>query len=537
MKDITPMELVDRLRLNLRDAAIGVGETDFGLLLEKGFLNSVLAFETAVRDGDASDRPEMISPPLPKEDGTKGSRSRDLGGSPEPHSSNRRRTDDRGQDLGLLDTDIDETARRIEARELSPIELVDAALSRIGERNDFINAFQLVMADAARLEAEAAQRDITASGPKSPLHGIPVAVKDIFDIEGLPTRAGSLILGAVPAKKDSHAVSRLKNAGAIIVGKTSLPEFSFSPGSNNDHFGATRNPLDPERDSGGSSAGSAAAVADGMALGALGSDSGGSTRIPASFCGLVGLKPAWSWSSLGGTAGLSWSLDTLGILSKSVRDALLIASVLDESETWKRDVHGLPSVSGLCIGAIRGEGRGRALADPDVLKAWEQGLSSLREAGATIVDIEMEELPQLRAVNGAILAMEAAALHREMQSKHLDKYGEFARLGLLVGWAYGPTDYLRARQLLGRLRAKALSRFESIDLLCSPTMTSEATLLGRPPKITLTAPFNALGWPAISIPGGRGETGLPVGFQLVARPGDEASMLAAAFAVESGWLC
>lgn len=536
MKDMTPMELVDRLRLNLRDAAIGVGETDFGLLLEKGFLNSVLAFETAVRDGDASDRPEMLSPPVTRVVGTMDPRSRKLSDSPGPNFSNRRMADERGQDLGLLGTDITETAKRIAARELSPIELVDAALARIGERNDFINAFQFVRADAARFEAEAVQRDIAVSGPKSPLQGIPVAVKDIFDIEGLPTRAGSLILGSAPAKEDSPAVSRLKKAGAIIVGKTSLPEFSFSPGSNNDHFGATRNPLDPERDSGGSSAGSAAAVADGMALGALGSDSGGSTRIPASFCGLVGLKPAWSWSSLGGTAGLSWSLDTLGVLSKSVRDALLVASVLDENEVWQRGLRGLPSVSGLRIGAIRGEGRGRALADPDVLKAWEQGLSFLMEAGATIVDIEMEELPQLRAVNGAILAMEAAALHREMQSKHLDKYGEFARLGLLVGWAYGPTDYLRARQLLGRLRAKVLSRFESLDLLCSPTMTSEATLLGRPPKITLTAPFNALGWPAISVPGGRGETGLPVGLQLVAMPGDEASMLASALLVESGWL-
>jgi len=531
MKETSLGEIVDRLRINLRVADIVVSDEDLKLIAEKGFLNSVLAFETAIRGGDASDRPEFA----PKSTASTEADTR-MAGHPIAGfgAGSRIRTED------PLGGDIVETVRQLRSGETSPLELLEASLARIESRNPSINAFANVRAEEARAEAKAAGEEFARGSIRGPLQGIPVAVKDIFDVEGMATKAGTIILGTETASRDATAVGRLKKAGAIIVGKTRLPEFSFSPGSNNDHYGPTRNPRDPERDSGGSSAGSAAAVADSMALAALGSDSGGSIRIPASFCGVFGWKPAYGWASLEGSVGLSWSLDTLGVLAKSVRDAELLASILAdrgpmaETTAWKGSgTTSGRSLAGMRIAAIRGEGRGRPLADPDVLTSWATGLDALRDAGADVVDVEVEEFPALRAINGAILSMEAAALHRDLQAKRLSDYGEFARLGLLVGWAYGPADYLRARQSLGRLRADLSAKFPAVDLYCSPTMTSEATALGKPPKITFTAPFNALGWPAMSVPWGRGAKGLPVGLQLAAEPGGESAILEAAAALEA----
>ncbi|MEI6877029.1 MAG: amidase family protein, partial [Spirochaetota bacterium] len=189
-------------------------------------------------------------------------------------------------------------------------------------------------------------------------------------------------------------------------------------------------------------------------------------------------------------------------------------------------------IRGTRVGVVRGEGKGRAAAPDDILAAWERGLDVLRSGGARLVDIEMEELPALRAVNSAILAIEAAARHSEFQRTRLADYGDFPRLGLLAGWAYGPTDLLRARQALATLRVRCLARFDDLDFITTPTMVSEAPPLGRPPKLTFTSPFNALGWPAISIPSGFGETGLPVGLQLVGLPGNDGHLLGVAAFME-----
>ncbi len=517
MNELTIADLVERLRGSLRGAGIPASEEDIGAIEERGFLNGILAFEAALKGADPAGRPDFAPSPA-AHDGEASWVGRDM-----PSHS--------GEGIAA-------TMRKLRAGELSSFEIVSSSFARIEERNRLIKAFTEVRTEAALAEARKADEELRSGSGKGLLLGIPIAVKDIFDVEGMATRAGTTILGATPALRDSAAVAALRRAGAIIIGKTSLPEFSFSPGSNNDHYGPTRNPRNPERDTGGSSAGSAAAVADAMALGALGSDSGGSIRIPASFCGLVGWKPAWAWSSLEGAVGLSWSLDTVGVLATRVEDAMLMGAALGHRPfaSFPKTPAGPSSgraLAGLRIGAIRGEGRGKAPADADVLSAWEGGLAALREAGATIVDLEMDELPILRAVNSAILAIEAAAFHRDMQARHLAEYGDFARLGLLAGWAYGPADYLRARQALGVLRNRMLARFESIDLLSSPTMTSVATALGKPPKITYTAPFNALGWPALSMPCGEGAGGLPVGLQLVGRPGDEASIFDAAFELEA----
>lgn len=532
MKELEAADLGERLRGALRDAAIPVSEEDLVALGEKGFLNAVLAFEAALRGENASAPPDFGG-------GAAGPGAGDGSVRPAAEAEGRARTRAGGAGAAsLLELGLIEAGEGLREGRFTPLELLEASLERAAARGAELNAFHSLRADEARVEAAKAGEELRRGEIRGPLHGIPVAVKDIFDLAGRPTRAGSLILGSAPATVDAPLVARLRGAGALIIGKTSLPEFSFSPGSNNEHYGPTRNPHDPERDSGGSSAGSAAAVAEGIVPVALGSDSGGSVRIPASFCGVVGWKPAWGWASLEGTAGLSWSLDTAGTLARSLEDSLLVARVLadpgKEGRAGPASLAGLrgKGLQGLRIGAIRGEGRGKAPADEASLRAWNRGLALLEARGARIVDLELEELPRLRAMNSAILAIEAAALHRELQARRLADYGEFARLGLLVGWAYGPADYLRARQALGGLRASMLGRFAEVDLLSSPTMTSEAPALGKPPRITFTAPFNALGWPALSLPCGRGEAGLPLGFQLIGRPGDEERIFRAALALE-----
>ncbi len=212
-------------------------------------------------------------------------------------------------------------AARLQRGELSPVELTEQALTRIGQRDPVLNAFQLVLGERARAAARRAEAEIRGGNYRGPLHGVPVAIKDLLDLAGTPTTAGSKILADNLRSNDSAAVERLEAAGAIIVGKTRMSEFAYAPGSHNPNYGHTRNPRNLAHDTGGSSSGSAAAVADGLVYAALGSDTGCSIRMPAAFCGLVGLKPTFGRVSQAGGVTLSWSLDHLGPLTRSVADA------------------------------------------------------------------------------------------------------------------------------------------------------------------------------------------------------------------------
>ena len=374
------------------------------------------------------------------------------------------------------------------------------------------------------------------------LHGVPVAIKDLLDLAGTPTTAGSIIPGERAAAADSAAVERLRAAGAILVGKTRLAEFAYSPGSNNAHFGPTRNPHDPTRDSGGSSSGSGAAVADGMVAAALGSDTGGSVRIPAALCGIVGLKPTFGRVSLRGAVPLAWSLDHLGPMTRTVPDAALLLEVLagaDDGDPRTRDVavpmyrDGLETgVNGLRIGVLEDDGEEERSSALEAHAAWREGLRALERAGARLVPVDLPVMATLRILNGALLAMEAAVHHAPTLRERAADYGEFARLRLLAAHAYAPGAYLRAQQA----RAGARRRFElgcaGIDLLSTPTMPGPAPPLGVPAPTRFTAPFNLLGWPAITVPTGV-SSGMPLGLQLIGRPWDEATVLRAARVVES----
>ena len=529
MSETAPGWIVDLLRANLRQAGIPLAEPDLARILELGLLRTAVAFAELEAETPADAVPDSLAhwgapdPPGPD---------------PEPAPARTVSAQPASQDS------IAGVAALLQRRAISPVELTERALVLIAARDPELNSFQLVLADRAREDARRAEREIAAGRYRGPLHGVPIAIKDLLDMTGTPTTAGSGFCGARVAAKDSRAVARLRDAGAILVGKTRLAEFAYSPGSNNGSFGPTRNPHDPTRDTGGSSSGSGAAVAAGMVFGALGSDTGGSIRIPASLCGIVGIKPTFGRVSLSGATPLAWSLDHLGPMTRTVRDAALMLGVIagaDSADPRTRRVPvpdyagGLDSgVRGTRIGVPSNDGDPEPLASLESFAAWNAGLQALEAAGAVRVTIDLAGMSDLRVVNGALLAMEAAAFHRPMLRARSADYGEFARLRLLAAHAYAPGSYLRAQQARAVARAAFERALQDVHLLSTPTMPGGAPALGVPAPTRFTAPFNLLGWPAISIPAGVTAGRLPLGLQLVGPPWAESLLLRAAQVVERG---
>jgi aspartyl-tRNA(Asn)/glutamyl-tRNA(Gln) amidotransferase subunit A len=416
---------------------------------------------------------------------------------------------------------------------------VERSLSRIRERDQELNAFQLVLDERARSAAREAEAEIGRGAWRGPLHGVPVAVKDLFAMAGTVTTAGGKRGSWPPSAVDASAVERLERAGAVVVGKTRLPEYAFWPGSLNPHYGPTANPHDVSRDAGGSSSGSAAAVADGMVYAALGSDTGGSIRIPAALCGVVGLKPTYGRVSLEGCVPLAWSLDHAGPLTRSVEDAALALEALagGPGRAWAAQAdgggRGLPGeVSGLRVGVVGEDGTGRPLACEQALEQWRASLRALGAAGATLVEIDLPEMALLRAVNFLILSVEAASYHAAGLRERYDDYGEPCRSRLLAGFAYDAGELVQAQRARRAIRTRWEALFERVDVLSTPSQPDVAPPLGEMASGKLTGPFNALGWPAISVPYGSGAGGLPLATQLVAGPWEEATVLRAARALE-----
>ena len=434
-------------------------------------------------------------------------------------------------------------AAAIAAGAVSPVALAEVMLERIAQYDPALNAYQMVLADGARVAAREAEREIAAGHYRGPLHGVPVAVKDLLAMAGLPTTAGSKVLADWAPAEDAEAVRRFKEGGAVIVGKTRMSEFAYSPASNNAHYGPTHNPWHLDRDTGGSSSGSAVAVAAGLAYAALGSDTGCSIRTPSALCGLVGLKPTHGRISLAGAITLSWSLDHLGPMVRSVRDAALLLSLLAGYDP--RDIRtrrgaipdftvGLEAgVRGLRIGAVRDDGSPGDPPTPEATAAWEAGLNALREAGAEIIDLALPELEDLRVVGSAIIGLEALTYHEPTLRSRPQDLGQFPRDRLMVSYAYGPNADVQAQQMRAMLRARLDRLWERIDLLSTPALAYGAPPLGEPRSNTrFMIPFNALGWPAIVVPSGLTSDGLPLATQIIGRPWDEATVLRAARAVE-----
>ncbi|MDZ7778511.1 MAG: amidase [Gemmatimonadota bacterium] len=523
---------MDRLRANLAAAQIPVTEEDLERIEADGYLERVVETVETLRHAEAAGEPDFLGSWEPDDRAASGS---GLAGSSQ---------ESRGESDGIPST-LTGVAELVRRRVVSPVELTKRALDRIDARDRELNLFQTLLTDSAMEAARRAEEEIGRGDYRGPLHGVPVAIKDLLEMRGTPTTAGSEVRTGHASTVDAAAVERFAAAGAVIVGKTRLSEFAYWPGSTNPHFGPTRNPRDPERDAGGSSSGSAAAVATECVYAALGTDTGGSVRIPAALCGVVGHKPTFGRVSLFGCVPLAWSLDHLGPLARSAEDAALVLEALagpDGRDARTRSGSdfraegvgvgtGAPDLAGLRVGVMGTDGSGQDLGSADAVSAWRASNRALEDMGARLVEVDLSDMHLLWRVSAQMLAVEAAAYHAEGLRRHYGKYGRFCRGRLVGAFAYGFDDMLRAQTVRRAIRERWRRLWERVDVLSTPCQPDVAPELGVAASTRFTNPFNALGWPTVSVPFGSGANGLPLGTQLAGRPWDDGGVLRAAAAL------
>jgi aspartyl-tRNA(Asn)/glutamyl-tRNA(Gln) amidotransferase subunit A len=443
---------------------------------------------------------------------------------------------------------IETTAELVRTRQISPVSLVESCLARIAALEPRLNAFITVTADLARVQARQAERDIAAGRYKGPLHGIPVAAKDLFATKGIRTTAGSRILAEWVPEEDATVVRKLHESGAVLLGKLGLHEFAYGISSVNPHFGDVRNPWDTMKIPGGSSGGSAVAVVASEAYATLGSDTGGSIRIPAALCGCVGLKPTFGRASLFGAVPLSWSLDHPGPLARTVRDVALTMTAIagyDPRDPASAD----RPVADLLADIDRGA-RGLRVGvptdhvwdecDPAIAAAVRGAIEALARAGADVREMRWPRAAEYARAASAILGVEARAYHEGAFPDRSSDYGPLVRARLASQGDVDADTYARSMKLLREARGGAADRdLDGIDVLAMPTVPTrawtieEAKEIGRPSEWTrITRISDLTGQPAISLPCGMDPDGLPIGLQFGARMWDEAAALRAARAYE-----
>jgi Asp-tRNA(Asn)/Glu-tRNA(Gln) amidotransferase A subunit family amidase len=432
-------------------------------------------------------------------------------------------------------------------------EAVIAAQALLDSQTPSMAIFIATDAEDLRAQARASTERWAAGAPLSPLDGVPVAVKDEMAQKGYPTTLGTSFLGVAAETEDATIVARMRAAGALLVGKANMHEIGIGVTGINPHHGATRNPYDPSCSPGGSSSGSAAAVSSGLVPIALGADGGGSIRIPASLCGVVGLKATWGRLSEHGVPPLCWSVAHVGPLATSVTDCALAYGVMagpdprDPGTQIQPAAHldglGASDLSGLRIGLYRPWFED---ADPAVVQACHEGLDALVEAGATLVDVEVSELSLLKTAHVITILGEMAASQHAYDKKRRARYGTETRLNLALASALGAHDYVAAQRHRTRICAHFDGLYESIDVLATPTCgrtappvpsDALATGLSNIPvtdQIMRFAPAaNLTGLPAISLPVGYDGDGLPIGMQLMGRAWEEHTLLRMGLVVEA----
>jgi aspartyl-tRNA(Asn)/glutamyl-tRNA(Gln) amidotransferase subunit A len=436
---------------------------------------------------------------------------------------------------------VDEFARRRRANEISAVEVLDDCLRRIDRDNPRLNAFILVMADEARRQAHEADRELAAGTDRGPLHGVPVSIKDLFDMAGTPTTAASRVREGHVATTDAPAIAHLRRAGAVIVGKTNLHEFAFGTTNEDSAFGPARNPHDPARSPGGSSGGSAVSLATGMALATLGTDTGGSIRIPAAVCGTVGLKPTHGELTTEGVVPLSRTLDHVGPLTSSVTDAWHVFHALRGDTSLRPLTSSLVNRLRLAVP--------RAyfcdLLDVGVRHTFDASVKALRAAGATIEDVDIPSARFIATIYLHIVFGDAAPYHASALDTMPERYTPPVRARLELARYVLAEDYVRAlagREALRREVDHALSGYDalilpSVPIPAPPIGANSVEINGsqepvRNVMLRLTQLFNITGHPAISLPCGRTPEGLPCGLQLVGTRGQTDTLLHVARAVE-----
>ncbi len=445
-------------------------------------------------------------------------------------------------------TSLADLGRMIATKQVSPVEVVRVHLDRIAALDPSLRAFITVCADGALESARAAEADLMAGKTLGPLHGVPWAPKDLYSTKGVRTTGGSRILADSVPGDDATVVARLARAGAVLLGKLNMHEFAYGPEGINAHYGDTRNPwgADAHRIAGGSSSGSGAAVAAGLAPGSLGSDTGGSIRIPASLCGITGLKPTYGRVSRAGVLPLAWSMDHVGPMTRSARDCALMLGAIAGYDPADPTTSVLPvpdygaaltgDVKGLRVGLLRAEFTDAAT--PDVRAAVEAAAKALERAGAVVDELSLTQVAHVATASAAIVASEALAYHAPWMRSRPEDYQPDVRERLRMGAFVTGAHYVRSQQvrvLLTREIDEALARRDVLlapaTPLAAPVLGERATTLGDGPSdvraalLRCTRPFNFSGHPACAAPCGFTAGGLPIGLQVVGRPFDEATVL------------
>ena len=444
-------------------------------------------------------------------------------------------------------------ARLIRSKQLSPVELTRATLERIQSLNEKMATFITVTPDLAMEQAHRAEQAVADGRETGPLNGVPIALKDLIDTKGIRTTAGSSVFDDRVPDVDATVTTRLQEAGAVIVGKTNLHELAFGVTSVNPHYGTVRNPWDTNRIAGGSSGGSAAAIVMGMALGSLGSDTGGSIRIPAGLCGAVGFKPTYGRVPVRGVMPLSWSLDHVGPITRTVEDAAIMLGVIagrDPLDPYSGDVPTARyseqlegGVGGLRIGLAR-----RAFfrrLDTEVEAALEAAIDAFRDMGAELVEVDIPSSDQQRAIFNNIVCPEAFSFHEENLTRTPELIAEDVRLRIEAGRLMLSIDYVRAQRARTKVKRELQAALGIADVLVTPTLPiaapridqthvewDDATEAVGPALTRNTRLFNVTGLPTVSLPCGFTDNDLPIGLQVTGRAFEEATVLGVAHSYE-----
>jgi aspartyl-tRNA(Asn)/glutamyl-tRNA(Gln) amidotransferase subunit A len=448
---------------------------------------------------------------------------------------------------------LSEAADLIRSKSLSPVEYTEALIARVERHDGALNAFLRFTPDIALADARRAETEIVAGQWRGPLHGVPYALKDIIDYAGLPTTGHSAILKDSIAPCDAFVTQKLRAAGGVFMGKLSTHEFAIGGPCFDLPWPPARNPWHRDHFCGGSSSGSGAATAAGFVPVALGTDTGGSVRNPASMCGVVGMKPTYGMVSRRGVFPLAYSLDHVGPLTRTVRDNAIVLDLLaghdpHDPGSAVNDSHGAASqigrsIEGLRIGVLRHFYTEDMVADPEMAAAIEQAVATLAGLGARVSEVRTAPLQQYAACNRILLLAEAYSIHQKWLRERPQDYGDLTRERIFPGAFVSGADYVNAMRMRAKFAAAFHQLFDDVDVIVTASAHDPACRIDDPKAVEFTyarqarAPFNLTGSPALAVPAGFSANGLPLGIQIVGRPHGEAMVyrVADAYETATGW--